>query len=441
MAHTALRLLAGLLVFCMISPAGAQIGDEGDQPAPAATPADPPPAPVVAPPPAAPAPPAAEAPAAEAPAAAPPPAIPAPPPATAAVSVSPADKSRANALWDEGEQLYAQGRYKEAIDRFQQAHEILQDVSLLYSIAIAYQQLESWSECVNYMDRFIAQAPVGPKKDRATTQRRNCKARIVRDQQIIIESDPAGAKVYFDDRRRGVVGTTPYRNYVAPGAHIVWVELDGYEPVRQEIEVQVKEPFRLNLAMRKVQNLGWLHVDCTVIDAQVYIDGKNVGLSPFKEPLPYSAGRHQVVVTRDGYTRFDQHVTVERGATTRVDAYLIRTEKVSTWRSGLGWTANVLGALALAGGGVAYYFADKEFNDTDKYDELVGYQNIGYGVGGGLLAVGIGLLIWDSARDVILDKDKNPYYEQPVSAPGATDGFGGVAPSRRAPFPGLGFSF
>ncbi|MFN3200528.1 MAG: PEGA domain-containing protein [Bradymonadia bacterium] len=435
MAHTALRLLMGLGIVLFCLPASAQEG--GETPPPAAPAAEPPPA-APAPAPAAAPPPATPAPAAPA-VTAPPPAAPPPAAAPPASNISDADKQRANALWDEGQALYGQGRYKEAIDRFQQAYEILRDVNLLYSTAIAYQQLESWSECVNYMDRFIEKAPLSPKKDRAITQRRNCKARIVRDQQLIIDSDPPGAKVYVDDRRRGVVGTTPYSNYVNPGAHIVWIELEGYEPIRQEIEVQVKEPFRLNLALRKVQNLGWLHVDCTVIDAQVYIDGKNVGLSPFKEPLPYSAGRHQVVVTRDGYTRFDEHVSVEKGATTRVNAYLVRTETVSSWRSGLGWTSNVLGVLALAGGGVAYYFADQEFNDTARYDELVGYQNIGYGVGGGLLAIGIGLLIWDANRDVILDKDKNPYYEQPVTAPGGTSGIGSAP--RRAPFPGLGFTF
>jgi tetratricopeptide (TPR) repeat protein len=364
------------------------------------------------------------APAAPTPAPAPPPAVPAvtaPPKVVltpeAEAQLSAADKTRADALRREATTLFSNGRYKEAIEKFRQAFEINQDIDLLYSIAVSYQNLEAWQECVNFMERYLEKAPVGPKRDRADNTRISCDARIERDQQLIIESDPPGARVFLDDKARGTVGTTPFRNYVRPGKHKVWVELDGYQPVMQDIEIQKAEPFRMNLVLRREQNAGWLFVDSTVIQARVYIDGKNVGLTPFKQPLAYGAGLHQVVVERDGYTRYNQQVMVNKGQVKVVDAYIVRAENFTSWRTPVGWTLNVVGALAIGGGITAWQFADKEFNDTDEFDQLALYEKLGYGIGGGLLAIGTTLVIWDQFRDVVLDEHKNPDYKKPVSKP------------------------
>lgn len=118
----------------------------------------------------------------------------------AEAQLSAADKERAKTLKREATLLFRDGRYKEAIEKFRQAHEITQDVDLLYSIAVSYQQLEAWQECVNFMERYLEKAPVGPKRDRAENTRTSCDARIERDQQLIIDTDPPGAKVYLDDR-------------------------------------------------------------------------------------------------------------------------------------------------------------------------------------------------------------------------------------------------
>jgi hypothetical protein len=267
------------------------------------------------------------------------------------------------------------------------------------------------------MERYLDKATPGPKRDRAENTLKSCDARIERDQLLIIESDPPAARVFLDDREKGVRGQTPFRNYLRPGTHKVWIELDGYETVEQTIEVQKKEPFRMNVAMRVIQNLGYLFIDSTIKGATVFVDGKNIGLTPLREPLAYGAGRHQIVVDRDGYTRFDQHVSVEKGKVTRVDGYLVRTEFVSSWRSGTGWTFNVLGILAVGGGITAWQLADKEYNDTQDFKDLAFYEKLGYGLGGGLMVLGTSLIIWDRARDRIDDDHRNPDYQKPVKLP------------------------
>ncbi len=351
----------------------------------------------------------------------------------AKAQLSAADKARADDLKREAGALFSQGRYKEAIEKLQMAWDISQDVDLLYSIGISYQQLEAWQECVSFMDRYLEGAPIGPKRDRAENTRKSCDARIETDQQLIITTDPPGAHVFLDDRTRGVQGQTPFRTDVRPGRYKIWIEKEGYEPVHQQIEVQRKEPFRLNVRLEQVRNSGWLYVDATVIDARVYIDGKNVGLTPFDEPLIYGAGAHQVVVERDGYTRFTQHVVVKKGQVTTVDAYMVRTEVLNSWRTPLGWTMNVFGILAIGGGVTAYLFADVidggKFNDTQEFEDLAFYERLGYGVGGGLLALGTTFVIWDKVRDEVLEEHRNPRYGQPVKLP-----------PRQASLPSIGVS-
>ena len=66
---------------------------------------------------------------------------------------------------------------------------------------------------------------------------------------------------------------------------------------------------------------------------------------------------------------------------------------------------------------MAWQFADDAYNDTREFDTLSGYERMGYGVGGGLLTLGIGLIIWDGVRAGISPDDLNPAYGTPPPLP------------------------
>ena len=206
----------------------------------------------------------------------------------------------------------------------------------------------------------------------------------------------------------------PFKAKLAPGAQRIWLELKGYEPEIRDIEVRSEEPFRLSVALRKRNEPGWLFVDSPVRDAQVYLDGKAVQLTPFPKPIPVSSGRHQLQVKRDGFSQLNQEILVESFQLTRIDAPLERTSMVTTWRSTTGWVSVTFGILSLIGGGVATYFADQKYSDTQDYRDLVTYEYLGYGAGAGLLSLGTGLILWDYLRDDLLESDRNLDYGRPV---------------------------
>lgn len=347
----------------------------------------------------------------------------------AEIDAAAAAKAKSDALAVEGSRLYGTGNYALAIQKFREAYDLNPDPALLYRIGLSYQQQRDWPACVESMKRYLdlQEGRVDPQIDRARTVRDLCEARIERDQKLVVESQPSGARVFVDNRNTGARGQTPLEIFLRPGKHRIWVELDGYEPQMQDIEVQPATPYRMTITLAPRQDLGWLFVDASVKEARVYIDGRNVGLTPMAAPTQLEAGSHQIIVERDGYTRFNQQVVVERGQLARVDAYLVQTESPTTWRTTTGVVALVLGSAAIAGGVVAYVFAEDEYNDTEDFDTLTTYQSLGYGVGGGLLAVGTSLLVWDMTREIIPESQRNPDYGRPVQRPG------GAAPSATPP--------
>lgn len=330
-----------------------------------------------------------------------------------------AAKAKSDELSAEGRRLYAAGLYEQAIARFREAHTLSRDPELLYNVAISHQQLRQWEQCVEVMTAYLGDMPPGPdpKLDRARTTRDLCEARIERDQELVIESQPAGARVFIDNRNTGARGQTPFRMFIRPGKHRVWVELDGYTQHMEDIEVAKSTPYRLSVTLAPRLDLGWLFVDVSVKDAQVFIDGRSIGLTPLTVPEQVATGTHQVVVERDGYTRFNQRAQVERGQVARVDAYLVQTESPTTWRTTTGVVSLVVGALAIGGGVTAYFFAEDEYNDTDDFERFAMLERLGYGVGGGLVAVGTALLIWDLSRETIPGEHRNPDYGRPIQRP------------------------
>jgi hypothetical protein len=317
----------------------------------------------------------------------------------------------------EGRQSYRQGAYERAIRKFEAVYRLSGDPNVLYELALTYHVLRDWDQCVDFMGRYLKQAPIGPKRDRALNTLQSCEARRTISQTILIESDPSGADVYLGNRNTPIQGQTPFRAKVSTGVKRVWLELKGYEREIKDIEVRHSEPMRLYVILRKRVDKGWLYIDSDVRNAQIYVDGKPLQITPLLKPVPVSVGDHQIQLRREGFEPFEAHVRVEQFLMTRVDAPLGRSSHVSTWRSSLGWTGASLGVLAMVGGALATHYANEQYNDTTQFDEFVTYERMGYVGGVSLVVTGISLLVWDSLRDHVLTSDRNTLYGKPMETP------------------------
>jgi TonB family protein len=123
-----------------------------------------------------------------------------------------------------------------------------------------------------------------------------------------VESQPAGATVSVDGQRRGV---TPLDlPELALGRHDVKVDLKGYSPAAQSVELGAETPraeLKLTLA-RAVPAMGVADILSTPLGATVKVDGAVVGRTPLVD-FKLKPGPHRVEMAKDGYEPWSQAVT------------------------------------------------------------------------------------------------------------------------------------
>jgi serine/threonine-protein kinase len=123
-----------------------------------------------------------------------------------------------------------------------------------------------------------------------------------------VESQPPGATVTVDNQPRGV---TPLDvPDLALGPHDVKVELKGYTPAAQSVELAADAPrAELKLALARVApTMGVADILSTPLGGTVKIDGAAVGHTPLLD-YKLRPGPHRVEISKDGYEPWSQTVT------------------------------------------------------------------------------------------------------------------------------------
>ena len=133
---------------------------------------------------------------------------------------------------------------------------------------------------------------------------------------LSVETEPAGASILMD----GVAPQKPPNTFthVPFGIHQVVASLEGYESVKQEIQVSQGTPGRLNMPLKAIQELGALSIDTEPAGALILMDG----LPPQKPPNTFTHvpfGIHQVVASLEGYESVKQEIQVSQGTPGRLN--------------------------------------------------------------------------------------------------------------------------
>lgn len=85
---------------------------------------------------------------------------------------------KANALEAEANQLFSEGRYSEAIVKYDEAYQLSKKSELLANIAVSQQYLHEWEQCVAYAELALSKLPAGEKRNHTDGVRATCSARI-----------------------------------------------------------------------------------------------------------------------------------------------------------------------------------------------------------------------------------------------------------------------
>ncbi len=143
-----------------------------------------------------------------------------------------------------------------------------------------------------------------------------------RPARLRIVSLPPGARVYVNNAQRGETPLT--LDDLAPGAHRVRVEREGFDPLARDIELgrgaEAVEEFRL------APNTGALQLTTTPAGVEVFVAGRRAGTTAaakgettnLSNPLlieGLKVGEHKVTFVRKGWAEAAVTVAIARGQT------------------------------------------------------------------------------------------------------------------------------
>lgn len=140
---------------------------------------------------------------------------------------------------------------------------------------------------------------------------------------VRVLSNVSGARVFLD----GIdMGAAPMDlKDVEPGEHIVEVKAEGHMTREERVTVNAGTANVLKLDLQVLPEAarkegGLLKIVSPVPEAAIFIDGERIGSAPQEKEV--TAGEHFVVVTKPGYKKFEQKVTIDDGQTMTVSAEL-----------------------------------------------------------------------------------------------------------------------
>ncbi len=316
-----------------------------------------------------------------------------PPEETEQVDPDAERKSQAGQYYMEGQDLYDRELYQAAIRAWMKAHEIWPAPVNVYNIAKAYERLGEAGQCIKWYEDYVdlyRKANDREPPDIVDIKNSIAKCRLGTALELTIESEPPGANIYLDDKNT-LLGQTPFVTRREPGTYKLYLEAKGYQPFETDFQVRQGEARKFVFKLEPVRNVGVVKLRSNIKGANIFVDGRNIGITPYQDDIVLQEGRHQILVTKDDYEEVSHAVQVARDGVHELDAELWLRDPPSTWKSATGWTLVATGVLLGVGGGIASWQADKEYRGTQDFEDLEQLQDIGY-IGGGV-AGGLGILL------------------------------------------------
>jgi hypothetical protein len=184
-------------------------------------------------------------------------------------------------------------------------------------------------------------------------QRNLVDVQLRRRSSIKVSSDVPGATVYIAGDEPREHHRTPHLFEVEPGRYPIAVELEGYHPVKRQVEVESGEQISLLVNLKPLPRYGQVQIEGEA-GAQVLVEGRTFSHLPM-QPKPIPVGNHSVSVTREGYRTWEGKLTVlpDRLTVARVKLSPIRGPVTQ----GIIYGSAGLSAAALVTGGVFGFLA------------------------------------------------------------------------------------
>jgi tetratricopeptide (TPR) repeat protein len=250
-----------------------------------------------------------------------------------------------------GRKAYTAGDYEGAIAEFKAAFDLKASTGALFNIAKSYEKMGRYEEAIDYFQQYLDLDPKASDRADIEESIKRLKQSIrSRFQELSVASDPPGADIYLDDRNTGLQGQTNFRFKVTPGPHTLYVDLNGFEPVKREFVMPDDKPLALDFKLKKLENVGVIDIVVNHDGARIFVDGAIIGLSPYKQKKQLEAGKHQVQVELLGYNRWTGEVDLAKDETKLVNVELVEYVPPVADSTLSSWGRNLMLAGIIGGG-------------------------------------------------------------------------------------------
>lgn len=355
---------------------------------------------------------------------------------------SPAFAQSPEEIAQQATEAFQAGDYEVAIGLFEEAFALDPHPVILFNLARAYQESGDYPAALLHFKTLrtldappnvlaaaeakiaeVEQILVEQGYDPATVT----SATYIPRGELTITTQPEGAAVYVDGSYAGV---TPYRRaLVDEGTYALRIELDGFHPVTQDIDVHGgRANLRsFNLVPRTTldeyvpPSPGYLTVRAPVSGLEVYVDGEFIGYTPVLAD-PLAPGTYVVSIDSVDFAPYSSTIDVLTGQETEVVARMtpLSTDVVDPHRGrrNAGTALMATSGAVIAGGAVlgvlalnsASDYRDNpedpnrgDYRDTARSNALI--ADIAIGTGAALFVTGAILRWVASPQDESVDRD------------------------------------
>ncbi len=298
----------------------------------------------------------------------------------APTDVAPAElRARASEHYQRGNTLYVQGDYDGAIEEFVAAYCDAPHYEMLKNIAQSFERELDYGKAVAYLSRYILEMPKDDPALAEQMEQISFRVQVLSNlpARVRVATVPPGARITLVGETgvnaRGVAGDRKPLE-VRKGSYELRVELEGYEPISEKIEVEIGQPY--SYYFRLEPKRGTMRVIADPSGARIFVDKKLVGIGTYTERVPI--GVHSVTVEADGRKPGGRRIEVTADRTSTVTIRLPHPAR-SGRRQLL--VASTLSGSLFAGGAMTTVF------DDPRLGALGGLLGLGIGFGGGYYGV------------------------------------------------------
>ena len=165
------------------------------------------------------------------------------------------DVEAAKQLFVDGQRLYKQAEYAEAIAKFEQAGALRPHPVIFFNVGRCYEQLGETGKALRKYRDYVRLSPDAPDRDTVNIAIGNLERRLREKglQQLLVLADPPSALISVNGKE---LGPSPASVELDEGEHRLLVTAPGFEKIERSFTMQLSRSTEISILLRPLDPKG-----------------------------------------------------------------------------------------------------------------------------------------------------------------------------------------